>query len=76
MPIFEYQCKSCDDDFELLVRADTVVACPDCGSQELEKKFSPFSASVKQDEAAMPTCRSDEPGCDLGKCGSGRCGIA
>ena len=76
MPIFEYQCKSCNDSFEVLVRSNASIACPDCGSSAVEKKFSSFSSHVKQSADAMPMCRSNEPGCDLGKCGSGRCGVA
>jgi len=40
MPIFEYSCKACEHSFELWVRADTVPACPACGSVELEKLLS------------------------------------
>lgn len=40
MPIYDYHCRACDKDFELLVRSGTVPACPACGSQELEKCIS------------------------------------
>jgi putative FmdB family regulatory protein len=46
MPIFEYQCGSCGKEFELLVkRYDEGVKCPECGSAEVEKLFSPFAGS-------------------------------
>ena len=32
MPLYEYTCKSCGHFFELLVRHDTVLACPACGT--------------------------------------------
>jgi putative FmdB family regulatory protein len=40
MPIYEYTCKACGDGFELLVRHDTVVACPSCRSGEIERLLS------------------------------------
>ena len=40
MPIYEYTCRACGNDFELLVRSSTVLACPKCESQELDRKLS------------------------------------
>jgi len=40
MPIYEYTCKGCGTDFELLVRHDTVAACPECASKKIEKRLS------------------------------------
>ena len=40
MPIFEYTCRGCANEFELLVRGTTTAACPECGSEELERKLS------------------------------------
>jgi putative FmdB family regulatory protein len=40
MPIFEYTCKSCGRDFELLVRPGSELVCPGCASTELEKLTS------------------------------------
>jgi putative FmdB family regulatory protein len=75
MPIFEYQCGDCGSRFELLVRADTRIACPDCDSGNVVKRFSPFSSHVKKTDAAVPSCHTGRCGCDLGKCGSGFCGV-
>jgi putative FmdB family regulatory protein len=75
MPIFEYKCSACGGDFELLVRSDTDLACPECGSSRIDKKFSVFASHVVQQNAATPACHSGAAGCDLGKCGSGMCGI-
>jgi len=40
MPLYEYACKACGNGFELLVRHDTEVACPECGGAEVEKLLS------------------------------------
>ena len=40
MPIFEYSCKSCGREFEILVRPGTTPACPACASTELERQLS------------------------------------
>jgi putative FmdB family regulatory protein len=40
MPIFEYTCKACGHQFELLVLKTTVPACPECKHQELDRHFS------------------------------------
>ena len=40
MPIYDYHCTQCDKKFELLVRSTTVLACPHCGSAQLEKLVS------------------------------------
>ncbi len=76
MPIFEYVCGKCEVDFEELVRSDTIVACPECGSKKVEKKLSIFAAGSSSKDGDPPPCFTGESGCSLGKCGSGRCGIA
>jgi putative FmdB family regulatory protein len=45
MPIFEYLCKDCGKNFELLVRASTVIECPSCNGKKLEKQLSVFAAA-------------------------------
>jgi len=35
MPIYDYTCKKCQHNFELLVLSSTVPACPSCGSKRL-----------------------------------------
>ncbi|MCX7935580.1 MAG: zinc ribbon domain-containing protein [Planctomycetota bacterium] len=74
MPIFEFECRGCGKVFEILMRADTKVRCPHCGSAKAAKRFSVF-ATAHGKEGETPPCRRARPGCDPGKCGSGRCGI-
>lgn len=40
MPIFEYRCRKCNVEFELLVRGGVAPVCESCGSPELEKLLS------------------------------------
>jgi putative FmdB family regulatory protein len=40
MPIYDYHCPACGQDFELLVRSSTTPACPHCASTELERQVS------------------------------------
>ena len=44
MPLFEFECLACHQQFEALVRpADAVPACHACGSVELRKLLSTFA---------------------------------
>lgn len=45
MPIYEYRCRHCSEEFELLVLASTVVACPACEGNDLEQLLSGFVVS-------------------------------
>lgn len=47
MPIFDYKCCKCGASFEELLRAredDSVVRCPKCGADEVERQVSLFAA--------------------------------
>ena len=49
MPIFEYRCSECGDEFELLVlNSSPVPVCASCGSGDLEKLMSMSSVSSEQ----------------------------
>lgn len=45
MPIYEYRCLSCGENFEKLVFGNLEISCPKCKSKDVKKKFSVFSAS-------------------------------
>ena len=45
MPIFEYRCSSCGEEFELLVRGADAAACPGCGGADLERLLTSFAVS-------------------------------
>ena len=55
MPIYEYACNECGQEFEALVRSTTVPECPNCHSQALEKQLSVFATTASSPEMApMP----------------------
>jgi putative FmdB family regulatory protein len=55
MPIYEYRCEKCESQFELLVTSSETPACPDCGSEELEKKDSVFGVTDGSTPALPPS---------------------
>lgn len=40
MPIFEYKCRTCGNQFEALVRKSDTPSCPSCKGSDLEKLLS------------------------------------
>jgi putative FmdB family regulatory protein len=52
VPIYEYACHKCGQEFETLVRSGTVPDCPRCHSTELEKKLSVFATAGATAESA------------------------
>jgi putative FmdB family regulatory protein len=73
MPLFEYQCKSCSKEFELLVRGSETPACPSCHGTELAKRFSVFAAHANgspRETSATREARGTSVPC--GACGDPR----
>ncbi len=77
MPLFEYVCEDCRNEFEALVRsAQEQVSCPKCRGTHLAKRFSaPASAQVRGGSgsapAPLPTMGCGGPACQQGFCGGG-----
>jgi putative FmdB family regulatory protein len=48
MPIYEYLCKTCKTEFELLrpMSAKDAPPCPECGGEEVARRLSLFAASA------------------------------
>ena len=59
MPIYEYACRSCAHQFELLIRGTSATpACPECKSTDLEKLLSlPAVQSETTHALAMKAAR-------------------
>ena len=57
MPVFEYVCVACGSRFEKLQKSDTAdrAECPACGSVEVEKQLSKFSAAGTSSSTACHT---------------------
>jgi putative FmdB family regulatory protein len=64
MPLYEYGCRACDREFEVLVRGGETPACPSCRSTDLERRLSVFAARTQNG--------SSETSMAVGACG--RCG--
>ncbi len=47
MPIYDYACRRCKHNFELLVISSTVPACPHCGATRLQILMSAPAAPGK-----------------------------
>jgi putative FmdB family regulatory protein len=68
MPIFEYKCNECSEDFEKLVFGSSPdVSCPKCNSKNVNKKFSLFGMSGVE----KPVTSAGGSGCS--SCSSSSC---
>jgi putative FmdB family regulatory protein len=57
MPIFEYSCKGCGQEFEALVRPNTAApVCPSCSGADLEKLIS--RPAIKSDSTHAMALRA------------------
>jgi putative FmdB family regulatory protein len=71
MPLYEYSCRDCDSQFELLVRGSEQPHCPECESDQLEKLLSaPAAHTTGSRDLPLP---QPTGGCGLPQCGQGRC---
>lgn len=70
MPIYEYKCRKCGEEFEELVRNATQekeLTCVACGSEKIERQLS-VPAAPQIASSAPAACQSNLPiGC--GQCG-------
>ena len=73
MPIYEYRCLKCEEDFEAIVfRSKDKVTCPHCNGTKLERLMSSFgfrSGGGDGGESYAPS--SGSSGC--ASCSSGNC---
>jgi putative FmdB family regulatory protein len=73
MPLFEFTCQECGAAFEELLSSGELAAgpppCPQCGSDQVERGFSTFSARAAGSASG--------PACDMaGGCGAAGAGFS
>lgn len=71
MPIYEYSCRKCGQDFEELVFGDTPPLCPHCGSSDTAKLMSCCAHHSGGGSDAAPSAPPSGGGC--GGCSGGNC---
>lgn len=71
MPLYEYACRECGREFEVLVRGEETPVCPHCESRKLDKLLSVAAGHVAKGKPSGGA----EPagGCGRPQCGSGGC---
>jgi len=68
MPIFEYRCRKCGNEFEELVRSSSEkICCPKCDSAKVAKKMSVFAHKSGE------KFHSSSSGAGCHSCSSGSC---
>ena len=61
MPLYEYACEECENQFEQLVpmsKADDARACPNCGSMHTGRQLSSFAVRGSATVASGPPVNS------------------
>lgn len=73
MPLFEFSCDKCGQEFEELVYDEKAPQCPNCGANETHKLVS-LCARISKDGGAtpFPIPSTGRGGC--GSCSGGNCG--
>jgi len=72
MPLFEFRCRACGDDFEVLVRNRESPCCPECGGAELDRLMSAPVGHVGAG-ATLPITGAGCPPRGAPPCGPGCC---
>lgn len=70
MPIYEYICDDCKNEFEkIVINKQQEIACPKCSSKRATIQLSVFSSAVAGGSAKSSTPQSGGGGCCGGGCG-------
>jgi putative FmdB family regulatory protein len=58
MPLFEYACQKCGKVFEKLIlgKSSGELVCPECGSKQVEQKFSAFATATGTAKSSAAAC--------------------
>jgi putative FmdB family regulatory protein len=75
MAMYEYECKACGTNFDLLrsmSQDDSDVVCSSCGSPKVQRKLSLFASTVKDGGSSFSAADMGYGGsCSTGMCGCG-----
>jgi putative FmdB family regulatory protein len=75
MPLYEYSCRDCSSEFEVLIRGSEKPRCPACDSGKLERLLS-VPAAPGGAARDLPVCQPRPAGgCGLPQCGMGGCAM-
>lgn len=58
MPIYEYECESCGEKFELrrgIADSDAEIKCPRCGAEHPRRVFSAFATGGSSSGSCAPS---------------------
>ena len=62
MPLYEYECSDCGEEFEVLVLdSDETIKCASCDSENIGKQFSTFG--LGSDNGSLGISESEDSGC-------------
>ena len=70
MPLFDFVCRSCGNEFEALVMGSSKPRCPECNSEDLAKQMSVFAHRTGGESSSSGSSGS---GSGCGGCTSSNC---
>lgn len=75
MPIYEYQCSDCEEEFEIMCsmsERDESPECPKCGGTSTERQMSSFAVGSA---STMDASKYPGPPQTTGSCPTGTCSL-
>lgn len=70
MPIYEYTCRKCGHEFEVIMFGDDTPQCPECGDKNPQKNMSSFGFSVGSRFKSSGSSPGGCSGCSAPDCSS------
>ncbi len=73
MPIYEYKCGKCSEEFECIVLGNDTVTCPKCNTKKVKRKMSAcsFKSNGNKGGDYSSSSKSSSSGCS--SCSGGSC---
>ncbi|MHB8109671.1 MAG: FmdB family zinc ribbon protein [Syntrophorhabdaceae bacterium] len=68
MPIYEYTCRKCGNEFEVIIFGNDVPECPACGDSDCQKNMSSFGFSMGDKFKASGKSGGGCSGCSSSDC--------